>query len=82
MSKNVQIPEELLREVWILLTFPDIPNWDFLRRSALEEIEKKINKMIDREIYTKYKTAPTPEQREKARQEYLSRKGIPEGFRW
>ena len=30
----------------------------------------------------KYKTAPTEEEREKSRQEYLDRRGIPENFRW
>ena len=29
-----------------------------------------------------YKTAPTEEQREQARQEYLDRRGVPESFRW
>ena len=45
-------------------------------------LEKKLNAMVDRELYSKYKTAPTEEEREKSRQEYLERKGIPENFRW
>ena len=45
-------------------------------------LEKKLNAMVDRELYSKYKTAPTEEEREKFRQEYLERKGIPENFRW
>ena len=32
-------------------------------------------------LYTS-KTAPTEEQREQARQEYLDRRGVPESFRW
>ncbi len=35
-----------------------------------------------RELYTKYKTAPTEEEKEKARKEYLDRRGVPESFRW
>ena len=35
-----------------------------------------------REVYTRYKTAATSEEREKARQEYLEKVGIPENFRW
>jgi hypothetical protein len=35
-----------------------------------------------RELYTKYKTAPSEADREKARREYLDRRGIPESFRW
>ena len=38
--------------------------------------------MVERELYTRSKTAPTEEEREKARQEYLDRRGIPEDFRW
>lgn len=43
---------------------------------------KKLDKMVEHELYSKYKTAPTAEQREKARQEYLDRKGILTDFRW
>ena len=40
-----------------------------------------MNAMVERELYTRSKTAPTEEEREKARQEYLDRRGIPENFR-
>ena len=45
-------------------------------------LDSKLNKLIEHDLYSKYKTAPTPEQREKARQEYLDRKNIPSSFRW
>ena len=45
-------------------------------------LDSKLNKLIEHDLYSKYKTAPTPEQREKARQEYLDRKNIPASFRW
>ena len=45
-------------------------------------LEEKMEAMVRRDLYTKYKTAPTEEEREKSRQEYLDRKGIPESFRW
>lgn len=38
--------------------------------------------LVLRELYGKSKTAPTEEEREKARQEYLDRRGIPDSFRW
>ena len=51
-----------------------------------EEIEKgleaKLNTMVNHEIYSKSKTAPTEEEREKSRQEYLDRVGIHPDFRW
>lgn len=34
------------------------------------------------DLYGKFKTAPTEEEREQARKEYLDRRGMPESFRW
>ena len=45
-------------------------------------LEEKMEAMLKRELYTKYKTAPTEEEREKARQEYLKRVGMHRDFRW
>lgn len=54
--------------------------------ACLEEIrqglEKKMDSLAQHELYGKYKTAPTQEEREKARQEYLDRRGVPDSFRW
>ena len=46
------------------------------------ELEKKLDKMVMRDLYGKFKTAPTEEEREQARKEYLDRRGVPENFRW
>ena len=46
------------------------------------ELEKKLDKMVMRDLYGKFKTAPTEEKREQARKEYLDRRGVPESFRW
>ena len=35
-----------------------------------------------RDLYGKFKIAPTEEERERARKEYLDRRGVPESFRW
>ena len=48
----------------------------------MQEERSTVQKITDRELYTTYKTAPTEEEREKARQKYLDSKGIPESFRW
>ena len=45
-------------------------------------LEEKLEAMVRRELYTKYKTAPTEEEREKARQEYLEKVGMHRSFRW
>ena len=47
-----------------------------------QELEKKLDKMVMRDLYGKFKTAPTEEERERARKEYLNRRGVPESFRW
>ena len=77
-KKNVTIPEELFIDL-VKYFFADI-RWDEDRiRSRLQE---KLEAMVKRELYTRYKTAGTPEERVKARQEYLEKVGIPENFRW
>ena len=45
-------------------------------------LEKKLDALVMRELYTKYKTAPSEEEREKARLEYLDKRGVLESFRW
>ena len=47
-----------------------------------KELEQKLDALVARELYTKYKTAPTEEEKEKARQEYLNKKGVHSSFRW
>ena len=77
-NKSVQIPYELFFQ---LLQYFLMDNYDGeeIIRSGLE---KKLDAMVMRELYTKYKTAPTEEEKEKARKEYLDRRGVPESFRW
>ena len=45
-------------------------------------LEKKLDALVMRELYTKYKTAPSEEEREKARREYLDKRAVPDNFRW
>ena len=40
-----------------------------------KELEKKLDKMVMRDLFGKSKTAPTKEERERARKEYLDRRG-------
>ena len=76
--RNVQISEEL---------FVDIVKYFLLEQEErLPEIRKGLERKMDalamRELYTKYKTAPSEAGRERARREYLDRRGVPESFRW
>lgn len=82
--KNIQIPEELffdLLKYFILTSDDEIISEEMHERIRIGLL-KKLQAMADRELYTTYKTAPTEEEREKARQKYLDSKGIPQNFRW
>ena len=76
--KNVQIPFNLFRQLVSYHLMED--------QSCSEEIYKglmeKVDRMANRQLYTQSKTASTEEEREKSRQEYLDRRGIPDSFRW
>lgn len=76
--KNVQIPYDLF---WALLQH-HLMMEDGYEEEIQRGLEHKLDAMMNRQLYSQYKTAPTEEQREKARQEYLDRRGVPESFRW
>lgn len=42
----------------------------------------KLDSISMRLLYSQYKTAPTEEEKEKARKEYLDKRGVPDSFRW
>ena len=76
--KNVQITQEL---------FLSLVKYHLLEATEEEEkikkeLTEKLDAMAKRQIYSQYKTAPTEEEREKARQEYLDKVGISSSFRW
>lgn len=51
--------------------------------SLLKKIlNKKIDDIVKREIYTDMMKAPTEEEKETARKTYLDKIGVPESFRW
>lgn len=77
-NRNVQIPYELFFQ---LLQYFLMDNYDG-EEIIQSGLEKKLDAMVNREVYSKSKTAPTEEEREKFRQEYLDRKGMQESFRW
>ena len=86
-NRNVQIPYELFFQLLQYFLMENYESLVFWRSYESEEIirqglERKLDTMVNRELYSKYKTAPTEEEREKSRQEYLDRRGIPENFRW
>ena len=78
MSKYVQISIELFSELVKYHLLEDKDNIEFIEK----ELQKKLDRLNNREMYTNYKKAASKEERENARREYLERKGIPESFRW
>ena len=76
--KRVQISEDL---------FLSLIKYHILEHHNDEEkivkmLKEKYYSIVNRNLYTKYKTAPTEEEREKALQKYLDKKGIHSDFRW
>jgi len=76
--KTVQIPYDL---------FLDLAMYHLRGEDAYEEeirhgLEQKLDAMLNRQLYSRYKTAPTEAEREQARQEYLDRRGVPQSYRW
>ena len=76
--KNVQISEELF---FALLKY-HLVEMDDVLPEIKKGLEEKLEAMVRRDLYTKYKTAPTEEERENARQEYLEKVGMHRSFRW
>ena len=77
-NRNVQIPYELFFQLLQYFLMENYENEEIIRQG----LERKLDTMVNRELYSKYKTAPTEEEKEKARREYLDRRGVPDSFRW
>ena len=76
--KNVQVPQQLFMKLLRYHLLDD----DSCTEDVKKGLEQKMKTMVERELYTKSKTAPTEEEWEQARQEYLDRRGIQASFRW
>ena len=76
--KSVQIPYDL----FIDLAMYHLRGEDDYEEEIHQGLEQKLDAMLNRQLYSRYKTAPTKEEREQARQEYLDRRGVPQSLRW
>lgn len=76
--KNVQIPHDLFVA---LVKYHLMENDDCIDKIR-QGLEKKLDSLVLHDLYEKSKTAPTEEEREKARQKYLDRRGVRDSFRW
>lgn len=85
--KNIQISEELFKKIAYYFIYnecvdEEVYDLEYLKEEISKELNVKVEKIVNRNLYTQYKTGATIEEREKARIEYLDRKGYHKDFRW
>lgn len=80
-KKTVQISEELFMDLCrVILGGVDDP--ETISRTSMG-LHDKLDRMVARDLYsTMHDTTKTPQEREKARRDYLDARGIPDSFRW
>lgn len=73
---------KISNELFLLLVRYHLLEDDEPEEAIREALSKKVDALVMRDLYTKSKTAPTEEERERARQAYLDKRGVPQDFRW
>lgn len=81
LGKSVQIDRELFLDLYYYFFEYENAPTDGLADDIRHKLDEKIDKIVSRELFTKYKRSPTGAEREQARQEYLDFKGISQSFR-
>ncbi len=76
--KNIQISEELFIALVKYHLLDSIREEEQIKQALMD----KMDRIAMRELYTQYKTAASEEEKEKARQEYLDKRGVTKDFRW
>ena len=76
--KNVQISQDLFFAIMKYFLFEE----EELVSEIQKGLEQKLDALVMRELYTKYKTAPTEKEKQEARKKYLDKRGVPDSFRW
>ena len=76
--KSVQIPYDL----FVALVEYHLAYDDDYVEEIHRGLKQKLDAMVRHELYAKYKTASTTEEREQARQDYLDKCGVFPDFRW
>ena len=77
-ERRIMISQKLFLDLFSYFEFEDYEKETEIRKALNEKLEL----LAMHENYTKYKTAESEEEREKARQEYLDAKRIHPSFRW
>ncbi len=78
MQKNVQIESDLF--IALLDYFNDPESNAYMSEEIRKKLDDKLDKLMNHELFTKYKRATTADEREQARKEYLEQRGISKNF--
>lgn len=79
-GEKVQINRSLYNDIIMFFHYGD--QTPERRNMIIKGMQEDLDERVRRDCYTRYKTAPTEEEKEQARQEYLDRAGIHKDFRW
>lgn len=77
-ERKIQIPEKVFYE---LVKFHLLGETD-AEEEIKAHLQKKLDAMIEHQLYTRSKKAASQNEREQARKEYLEMRGISAAFRW
>lgn len=80
MKKQIQIDFSLFCELYDYFFGENAPT-GYAAEEIRKQLEDKADKIISRELFSRYKRTPTGAEREQARQEYLNHKGIHKDWR-
>ncbi|MFL8578199.1 complexin-2 [Clostridioides difficile] len=75
--KNVQIPEDL----FIVLVKYHLLDMKDVQPEIKKKLMDKMDSITTRTLFSQYKTAPTEEEKKKARKKCLDKRGVPDNFR-
>lgn len=80
--KNVQIPESLFYDLIRYFCIDGLENWEYqdIYKRIQDGVNQKVDKIVAHNLFTEYKRAVTPDERENARKKYLDYVGIPSSF--
>lgn len=80
---SVQIPNDLWKALITYFMRSHLEDWEAeqLKREIQKGLQSKLDSLLRRQLFTRYKRAATPEERESARIAYLDEIGMRENFR-
>ncbi len=78
MRKNVQITEDMFKKLVLFFLMGETDTVHEIEAY----LEDKLNRLVMHDLYSRYKTDPSGDERRKTIGRYLDKKGVPESFRY